>query len=156
MEKSGESWQRQKVPPAQQKNGRKERSDQTRTRGRVKQRKGCQGEMQCAYRKMHSLGEAQEKDYIEKEENRLCKEQEIRTLKEEHRVTRENRGQKKTSIQQISIEEKKRIGHVLFVENRAIWPKIIGRERKEKRRQQKYYKSWQKKMENSELLISLQ
>jgi len=31
------------------------------------------------------------------------------------------------------IEKEKEIKYILFVENRAIWPKIVGRERKEKR-----------------------
>jgi len=30
------------------------------------------------------------------------------------------------------IEEEKEIGHALYVENGVIWPKIVGRERKER------------------------
>jgi len=35
-------------------------------------------------------------------------------------------------MQWILIEEREEIGHAMYVENRAIWPKTIGKEKKEK------------------------
>jgi len=41
---------------------------------------------------MYSLGEVLGEDHIEKEEIRLCRGQGIRTLEENYRTTKENRG----------------------------------------------------------------
>jgi len=41
---------------------------------------------------MCSLGEALGEDHIKKEEVRLCRGQGVRTLKEEHRITKGDRG----------------------------------------------------------------
>jgi len=41
---------------------------------------------------MHSLGEALERGYIEEEEDRLYREQGVRTLEEEHKTTGGDRG----------------------------------------------------------------
>jgi len=48
--------------------------------------------MQYIDRKMHSLREALVEDHMEREENRSCKKQKIRTLEKKHRTIRKNRG----------------------------------------------------------------
>ena len=63
--------------------------------------------MQCTYREICSQEDTLEKDHIKEERNRLCGKWEVRTLEKEHRVIEENRGQKETLIQQMSIEEYK-------------------------------------------------
>ena len=62
------------------------------TKDRVEQRRKYQGEIQYAYRKIHSSREALERGYIKKERNRLYKEQEVRTLEKKYRTIRENKG----------------------------------------------------------------
>ena len=104
---------------------------------------------------MCSLEGTIEKNHIEVERDKLCRGQVVRTLKEKHRTTEENRGQKEILIQQMLIGEKEKIEHTIYVENRAIWPKTISRERKEKKEQQKCHKSQQKTIENSELSAGL-
>jgi len=54
------------------------------------------------------------------------------------------------------IEKEREIGHALYMENRTIWPKIVGKEKKERGEQQKCCKSQQKKVEDSELPTGLQ
>ena len=48
--------------------------------------------MQYAYRKMHSPGEVLERDHMEVERDKLYEEQGVRTLEEEHRTIRGDRG----------------------------------------------------------------
>jgi len=48
--------------------------------------------MQYAYREMHSPEEVLERDHMEVERDKLYEEQGVRTLEEEHRATKENRG----------------------------------------------------------------
>ena len=59
-------------------------------------------------------------------------------------------------MQWMLIGKKGEIGCTLYIESGAIWPKIVGKERKERGRWQKYYKSQKKKMENSEFPAGLQ
>ena len=42
------------------------------------------------------------------------------------------------------------------MESGAIWPKTVSKGRKEREKQQKHCKSWQKTIENSELPTGLQ
>jgi len=58
----------------------------------VEQKKECWRGMWYTYRKMYSLGEVLGEDHIEEEEIRLCRGQGIRTLEENYRTTKENRG----------------------------------------------------------------
>ena len=63
--------------------------------------------MQYTYREICSQEDTLEKDYIKEERDRLYGKWEVRTLEKKHRVIEENRGQKETLIQQISIGEYK-------------------------------------------------
>jgi len=48
--------------------------------------------MWCTHREMYSIGGALGKDHIEVKGDKLYREQVVRTLEREHRITRENRG----------------------------------------------------------------
>jgi len=54
--------------------------------------------MQCAYRKMHSLEEGLEKGHIEKEEDRLCRDQRA-SIKKDIRIEGNNWNQQRTPMQ---------------------------------------------------------
>ena len=49
------------------------------------------------------------------------------------------------------IEEEEEIECAIYMENRAIQPKTIDKEREEREKQQKYHKSQQKTIEDSKL-----
>ena len=111
--------------------------------------------MQYAHKKICSLEKALVEDHIEEEKNRSYRGQEVKTLEKEHKTIEKNRGQKKTPMQQISTEEEEEIEYAICMESGAIQPKTVGKEREERRKQQNSCKSWQKTMENSELLTGL-
>ena len=92
---------------------------------------------------------------MEEEGARLYREQEVKTLEEEHKTIKENRDQEETPMQWMLIEEEGEIEHAMYMESGAIWPKTIGKEKEKREEQQKYCKSWQKIMENSKLLTGL-
>ena len=58
-------------------------------------------------------------------------------------------------MQQMLIEEEEEIEYAMYVESGAIQPKIVGKRREEKREWQKYYRSQQKTIKDSELLAGL-
>ena len=90
-----------------------------------------------------------------KEKARLYGEQED-NIEENIRTKRNSWGQQGTPMQQMLIEEEEEIGYALYVENGAIQPKIVDKEREKRRGQQKCHKSWQKKVEDSKLPTDLQ
>ena len=66
-------------------------------------------------------------------EGQIVQRARARTLEKEYRVIGEDRGQEKTPMQQMLIEEERETEHAMCVESRAIWPKTVGKERQEKR-----------------------
>ena len=71
--------------------------------------------MQCVYREICSLKKILEENYIEKEKNRLCGGQGIRTLEKEHRTIGEDKGYVTNFIRTITPE-------ILDRFQRSKWP----------------------------------
>jgi len=69
--------------------------------------------------------------HIEAKEARLCGEQKV-NIEKNIRIEENSWGQQETPMQWMLIEEEREIGHASYVENGAIWPKIVGKEKEER------------------------
>ena len=91
----------------------------------------CWRETWHTHWEMYTKGEDLVEGHMEEGEVRLHGGQGV-NIEEDIRIGENSWGQQETPIQWMLIEEGKKIRYTLCVENGAIWPKIVGREREER------------------------
>jgi len=87
--------------------------------------------MQYTHWEIYTKEENLVEGHMEEGEVRLHEEQKV-NIEEDIRIREDSWGQQETPMQWMLIEEEEEIGHASCVENGAIWPKIVGREREER------------------------